>query len=217
MASRTCWNCGKDSHQTQIGDRAWYSALGEFWTYSFHCDSCGAISVGKLPQHFVNRDPSDSSRAIESFLKVDTPIEWLPVSVLGRRFDDVPSPICDAASEAYACYSIRSYRAAILLARAVVEAVAKDKGITSGSLASKINQLEQQRIVSPLTAETSHEIRFIGNDMAHGDFTKEVTEEECDDVLNFMSVLLQQVYQQTAQLSRFKDRRKPPQTDPKNQ
>lgn len=119
----------------------------------------------------------------------------------------MPNAIADAASEAYACYSIRSYRAAILLARSVIEAVAKDKGITKGVLASKINELEEQRIVSPLTAETAHEIRFIGNDMAHGDFVQNVTEEECDEVLNFMTALLEQTYQIEAKLSRFRSRR----------
>jgi len=39
--------------------------------------------------------------------------------------------------------------------------------------------------------------------MAHGDFVQDVTEQECDDVLNFMSVLLDAVYQQPAKLTRF--------------
>lgn len=210
MASRTCWNCGKDAHQTPISDGAYYSAHGDFWTYSFHCDSCAAISVGKLPQDSVQTRPDQRSEAKREFLADGAPIEWLPVSIPGWRFDDVPNSIADAASEAYACYSIRSYRAAILLARSVIEAVAKDKGITKGNLASKIKGLEEQRIVSPLTAETAHEIRFIGNDMAHGDFVQTVTEEECDAVLNFMTALLEQIYQIEAKLSRFRSLRLKP-------
>ncbi|WP_161924172.1 DUF4145 domain-containing protein [Actinomyces sp. 432] len=137
----------------------------------------------------------------------DPRIAWVPENVLGKEFPDVPSPISDAASEAYACYSIRSYRAAILLARSVVEAVAKDQGITDGSLMSKINTLQERQLISPLVTETAHEIRHMGNEMAHGDFIQEVTEEECDDVLNFMSVLLDAVYQQPAKLTRFREQR----------
>ena len=119
----------------------------------------------------------------------------------------MPSPIGDAASEAYACYSIRSYRAAILLARSVVEAVAKNQGVTDGPLVKKIDALEEQRVISPLMKETAHEIRLVGNEMAHGDFVEAVDEEECDDVLNFMSALLDAVYQQPAKLTRFREQR----------
>ncbi|MBM9432350.1 DUF4145 domain-containing protein [Flaviflexus equikiangi] len=117
----------------------------------------------------------------------------------------MPEHISDAASESYACYQIRSYRAAILMARSVVEAVAKDKGATTGNLYKKIDKLADDRIISPLTAETAHEIRFMGNDMAHGDFVAPVSEDECDDLLNFMSSLLAEVYQTPAKLSRHRE------------
>lgn len=119
----------------------------------------------------------------------------------------MPDPIATAASEAYACYSIRSYRAAILMARAVIEAVAKQQGHSGGSLAQKIDALEEARVIKPLTRDTAHEIRYLGNQMAHGDYVNEVSEEDADDVLNFMVTLLEEVYQQPARLTRFKDRR----------
>lgn len=125
----------------------------------------------------------------------------------GQGFKDVPNTIADAASEAYACYSIRSYRAAILLARSVVEAAAKDQGVTKGNLATKIYTLADKRLVSPLVAQQAHEIRHIGNEMAHGDFIQNITEEECDDVLNFMSVLLDALFQQPAKLTRHQEQR----------
>ncbi|QWW20142.1 DUF4145 domain-containing protein [Schaalia sp. 19OD2882] len=137
----------------------------------------------------------------------DHQAEWLPVRGLGRRFVDVPHPICDAASEAYACYSIRSYRAAILLARSVIEAVAKDKGLTSGTLSSKIDHLAEVAELPGLLVETAHEIRHLGNEMALGDFVADVTEEECDDVLAFMSSLLQYIYQMPAHLTRYREAR----------
>jgi hypothetical protein len=141
------------------------------------------------------------------FESPDALIKWWPVTLLGRRFDDVPDEIGSAASEAYACYSIRSYRAAVLLARAVVEAVAKSKGKTRGNLKEKIDALDADRLINPQLAETAHEIRFIGNDMAHGDFVHEVSEDECDDVLNFMTALLEEIFQRPANLSRFREAR----------
>ena len=119
----------------------------------------------------------------------------------------MPTDIGQAASEAYACYSIGSYRAAALLARAVVEATAKDKGHTKGSLVSKIQALEEARTINPSLAEAAHEIRLMGNNMAHGDFMEPVSEEDCDDLLDFMSSLLEEVYQRPTILARRRQQR----------
>ena len=205
MASRVCWNCGQRAHMAPVGDSLW-SADGEFWTRAYRCDSCRAASVAKTP-YDLGADYRHFDECDEYFEEPDADIEWLPATVLGRRFEDVPSPIGDAASEAYACYSIRSYRAAILLARSVVEAVAKNQGVTDGPLVEKIDALEAQRVISPLMKDTAHAIRVVGNEMAHGDFVAAVDEEECDDVLNFMSALLDAVYQQPAKLTRFREQR----------
>src|SRR5262245_41493043 len=50
-----------------------------------------------------------------------------PELVSGKTFPDVPGHIAEAADEAYLCLGIQAYRATVLLARAVVEATAKDK------------------------------------------------------------------------------------------
>ena len=96
----------------------------------------------------------------------------------------------------------------MLLARSVVEAIAKDKGIVDGNLKSKIDAMREQGIIVPSLAETAHEIRFIGNDMAHGDFVEEIGKEESKDALGFMTTLIEQIYQQPARLSKSAERRR---------
>ena len=55
-------------------------------------------------------------------------------------FPDVPSEIAAAASEAYRGRMVaNANRAAILLARSVIEATAKDKGITKGNAARSLH------------------------------------------------------------------------------
>jgi hypothetical protein len=216
MASRVCWNCEKESHQTVRSEplrEAGPVAAANFWFALFQCDNCGYGSVGQIRlersqinpnQRTFNQSQVDPYVTQTVKLAIDAPnapITWLPQHVLGRRFDDVPDWIADAASEAYACYSIRSYRAAILLARSVVEAVAKDKGITNGSLAGKIDALADANHIRPLIQSTAHEIRHLGNDMAHGDFVEPTTDEDAEDVLDFMSVVLAEVYQLPAQVN----------------
>ena len=217
MASRVCWNCEKDAHQTLKGDP--FYAAGPVvdpteWFGFFRCDFCGFGSIGQID---IERDEVQRStawrydeatvdanvvNAVKTLLNhPDANVRWLPEHVLGRRFDDVPEWIADAASEAYACYSIRSYRAAILLARSVVEAVANDKGITTGNLAGKIDSLADAGHIRALIQSSAHEIRHLGNNMAHGDFVEPTTAEDADDVLDFMSVLLAEVYQLPAQVN----------------
>src|SRR5215472_9035430 len=58
---------------------------------------------------------------------------------------------------------------AVAVARAVVEAVAKDRGITTGNLKSKIDSLHSQGHITASMRDAATEIRFAGNDAAHGD------------------------------------------------
>jgi len=116
----------------------------------------------------------------------------------------VPDLIAEAASEAWACYSIRQLRAATLMARTTVEAICKDQGITKGNLVSKIDALYTENKISQHTKEAAHEIRDIGNDSAHGDLDAPLNEEMCADILSFMDSMLEEVYQRPAKLNRFR-------------
>lgn len=119
----------------------------------------------------------------------------------------MPSPIDAAASEAWACSSIGQYRASVLMARAVVEATAKDQGVTSGNLMAKIDKLYDDEVIGKGVKEAAHEIRFMGNDMAHGDFVTDIGEDECADVLLFLEEFLNEVYERPARLTAFRAQR----------
>ncbi|MFI5538138.1 DUF4145 domain-containing protein [Nocardia sp. NPDC051900] len=130
-------------------------------------------------------------------------IRWYPTTALGKDFPDVPAQIESAACEATQCLGMQYNRAAVILARAVVEAVAKDKNITTGSIQAKIDEMHKQGLIRAHTKDAAHEIRFLANEMAHGDFTKQqIPQAEAEDVLNFMSELLAEVYQGPARVDR---------------
>lgn len=136
-----------------------------------------------------------------------TNLEWYPISAIGKEFPDVPQHIAEAASEAYKCYSISAFRAAVQLARSVVEATAKGKGITQGQLVSKIDELFNQRLIREHIRDGAHEVRHLGNEMAHGDFVSPVTKEETELVLTLMSEILEEVYQSPARVSKARTAR----------
>lgn len=167
--------------------------------HAYTCDGCGVVSVGVASFG----DVYDSRVSAEVFFEQDQPeVVWLPKVPQGREFADVPTNIAGAASEAYTCQSVGAYRAAALLARSVIESTCKDKGITEGALKQKIDGLEESRLINPTLAGLSHEVRLMGNEMAHGDLDAMIDAEDCDDLLEFMSALLEEIYQRPISLAR---------------
>lgn len=221
MASRTCWHCGKDSHTTIVGEpslNSYDDSDGStIWSIFFLCDSCHYPSIGQfevddveqltlryrsLPIQteeapYANSQWKLTFAAIKYFANnSDIKITWIPVKSVGKEYENVPTDIASAASEAYACFSINANRAAVLLARTTVEAIAKDNGISSGTLQTKIETMAQKNIITNQLKDEAHEIRFLGNDMAHGDLGTQVVESDASDILGFLDTLLDYVYQQ---------------------
>lgn len=141
-----------------------------------------------------------------------------PQEASGKDFPDVPPPIAEAADEVYRCLSINAHRAAVALARAVVEATAKDKGITKGQISAKIDEMAKQGLIREGTREAAHEVRFKGNDAAHGDIAgTPMTPEEAAEVVALMDEVLVEVYQSPARVQRVRESRKARQQPPQSQ
>jgi hypothetical protein len=132
---------------------------------------------------------------------------WLPAKAVGQEFDDVPQHIAAAAKEAHECADVRAWRAAVLLARAVIEATAKQKDILEGSLLAKIDTLHEKSLIREHIKDGAHEIRLLGNEMAHGDFVEAVTAEDAEFVLTLMGELLEEVFQSPARVQRRREAR----------
>ncbi|MFC9121682.1 DUF4145 domain-containing protein [Streptomyces sp. NPDC057067] len=134
-------------------------------------------------------------------------LEWEPTKIRRPAFPDVPKEIADTAGEAHACLSIGAPRGAVALARAVVEATAKAKGITVHNIAPKITAMRDQGFISPLTEQTSHQIRKDGNSIAHGDIGEDsMPLDDAEAILSFMDALLDEVFQRPAKLTRLSER-----------
>ncbi|WP_199043137.1 DUF4145 domain-containing protein [Glycomyces salinus] len=126
----------------------------------------------------------------------DAELTWEPARIQAPAYQHVPEKIASAAAEAYVCHSVKAYRAAVILARAVVEAVAKDKGITERKpLEWKIEKLREEDLVREYVEEAAHEVRHLGNDMAHGDFEEHVKQHDSLEILEFVGIVLTEVYE----------------------
>lgn len=170
---------------------------------AFSCDNCRRLSIGSAVG--LQREGALAAQSLNWW---DThPITWTPQTVGGKDFPDVPQHIATAADEAYRCRSINALRGAILLARGVVEATAKERGILRGALHAKIDALHAQGDIRGFTKDAAHELRFLGNDMAHGDFINDVDVDDADAVLDVMTEILSEVYQGPARVNRMKAKR----------
>lgn len=147
-------------------------------------------------------------KVVGGYTKGSDVMDWWPKHVGGKKFPDVPDHIASAADEAHQCLSIGAHRGAIALARAVVEATAKDHEITKGMLDKKIDEMAKAGVISDAMKDAAHEIRFAGNEVAHADLAEEsITKEDAEEVLELMDAILTRVYQEPAQVAKVRARR----------
>ncbi|MFB7596901.1 DUF4145 domain-containing protein [Streptomyces sp. NPDC056160] len=215
MASTICGWCGDRTHMTMVLDpyllpeAVWpTTSYGlpdhdrPVYMAAFRCsnENCSRLSVGWAELY----------KAVYATAKIKLPqveLQWEPIAIRRPQFADVPPEIGATASEAHACLSIGAARGAVALARAVVEATAKAKGITVGGIQKKINALRDSGVISPLTADTSDQIRQDGNSIAHGDIGDEpISTEDAEAILEFMDALLDEVFQRPSKLQRLQSR-----------
>jgi hypothetical protein len=209
MASRTCWYCGNKTHMTLADDAhrvrvvkpgTGYLPNHVAYCALYLCDECRSPSIA------LAVDASSGYTSMTDWMLgrygAEPTIHWIPENAVGREFPDVSEHIASAANEAYVCSSVEAYRGAGALARAVIEATAKDKGITTGKLFHKIEAMEKQGLIRAHIKEAAHEVRHLGNDVAHGDFIDPTTKEETEETLELMSEVLNEVYQSPAKITR---------------
>lgn len=204
MISTTCGHCERLSHFTNRWGQTDGSA--ETAQLASTCDNCGMLTIFWARGLKSVGTTIDATSAAHS-LRNAVDAEWAPRVGYAPSVDDVPDHIARAAREAHASASVGNHMAAILMARTVVEATAKAKGITTGNLAGKINELSAQQFIRPAIAEQAHEVRFAGNDMAHGDIDVAPTAIDAEEILALMSEVLQEVFQGPARLERIRAKR----------
>lgn len=167
----------------------------------FKCDGCAGLMIASVVTD--GYEDHESITALLSFLGDHRDLlQWSPSTSGIRGFPDVPEHIGAAASEAYRCADSKNLRAAVLLARSVIEATAKAKNVLNGGLRQKVDEMHERGLIREHIKEGAHEVRHLGNDMAHGDFVDPVDKEDADLVLALMSEVLAEVFQSPAKVAR---------------
>lgn len=205
MLAGTCAYCGNQTHFTArtgrfgssmpVGDRKQRQNVEIAAT----CDAChrfnmasGRIDVGSLHQRAAGTIMT-STQAIADGAAM-TIKSWAPSAMRPVDVTFIPEGVGGFFKEAHDVFSVGAHRAVLLLVRSVIEATAKDRGITTGSLVGKINQLADEGLIRAGTKDMAHTLRILGNDMAHGDIDQVPTPEDADDALMIARFVLDDVY-----------------------
>ena len=193
MADTTCGHCGRLTHMAELTPPIVKSNQAlQITDQAFACDACKRVSIRCIYAGLTSPGISEV---------------WYPRHGEKLDFPDVPEHIAAAATEASFCLGVKAYRGAGALARAVIEATAKDKKAEGRNLEIRIEALKKMELIRTHTAEQAHEVRHFGNDMAHGDFVEQVTKDEAEEVVALMAEILDEVYQSPARLKRRREAR----------
>ncbi|MFE7653377.1 DUF4145 domain-containing protein [Streptomyces bottropensis] len=209
MASTTCGWCGRLAHMRPIGGAEVISDPDSRLNVGFETYQCANCRRLLLAYGWTDVQPTngwgDTPSDLWDHPQAREP-RWLPPARSFKTFPDVPAAIESLAVEAHDCLAIKADRAAVTLARAVVEASAKEKGVTRGSLISKIDELHNQGLLRGHIKEAAHEVRFGGNEAAHGDLTP-VDHDAAEEILTLMDEVLNELFQSPARVARARQRR----------
>lgn len=212
MASTTCGWCNEKVHMTPAGPavvrpyplRTYHHDDNEKYVVdaAYTCDSCHRLSVvswvtGTHPDVRRMEGHDDGPGSFDS-------ARWSPTPGHQKEFPDVPDQIAQAAQEAWLCHVAGAHRGAVAVARAVVEATAKAKGHVKGQVVDKIEALANAGEIRPAVKDQAHEIRHLGNSVAHGDLGDPVTAEDAAEILELMGEVLNEVFQSPARGARLK-------------
>lgn len=208
MSSTTCGRCGRITHMTEHGPFiSYYDRTGGSSNMCFEqayvCDNCRRLNTRYVEAPLGEVSDIRELDARDWFGKST----WTPVPGERREYQDVPEPVAGAAAEAALCFSVGSYRAVGGLARAVVEATAKAKEIEGRNLQTKIQGMAARGLIRPHIKDAADEVRYFGNNMAHGDFADAVTAEEAAEALALMDEVLHDVFQSPARVERVRQAR----------
>jgi hypothetical protein len=128
-------------------------------------------------------------------------IHWWPLPE-AQLSSDIPTQIGEAFSEASTALMAQCPRAAVVMARRTLEAIAADKGEAKGPLAQRLDALSSKGVLHPNLSEWAIEVRLIGNTGAHFDPIQHVSMEDARQLFSFVRELLRYLYELPAELAR---------------
>lgn len=126
----------------------------------------------------------------------------------------IPEVIRSEFREAATCLDAGCYKAAMTMGRRVLQRVLKDKGCAERNLVDQIKEAEAKDILRACFKGLATEIRQYGNLGAHPDDDQlaNCNKDHADLLLQFLKMIIHELYEIPAQAAVLKSRRTSPVT-----
>lgn len=118
---------------------------------------------------------------------------WWPLAG-ARLHAAIPAPIQGIYNEGVLALAANCPRAAAVMARRTLEAVAVDKGELTGTLAQRLHSLSSKGFLHPSLVDWVREVRLVGNAGAHYDPMDIVDRQDAQQLMDFILELLNYLY-----------------------
>lgn len=120
---------------------------------------------------------------------------WWPLAGSSTH-QAVPPEIASALNEAVVSLSANCPRAAAVMARRTLEAIAADKGggKSKDPLAKQLANMAANGLLQPALAEWAKEVRAVGNSGAHFDPIDTVSNADAAQLIEFLQALIDYLY-----------------------
>ncbi|MDC2648952.1 DUF4145 domain-containing protein [Bacteroides ovatus] len=166
-----CPRCNRKTHHNIHGqeqnvyrndDEGYYAESTYYIVKCMGCDYVSFLQVNDGDEYMQYNDYGDMESVPEYITypehqgHIDPIFSW-----------DIPSPISQIYRESVMALNDKCDLLAAIGFRTTVEAICKEKGITSGKLETKINKLRDKGIITSADCERLHQARFMGNDSTH--------------------------------------------------
>ena len=233
MASTICWHCHQLAQMVcpdeNVNGTPYYGGqhIPAFpdWRFSadtdwdknkslliFSCVNCGFPNIAEVEtseaECTLGYDPEDHI------------IRWLPIQPMGKVYANTPEDIASMASEVHKCHEIGADRAAVILARSVMEGiVAKQEEVPpKKKLYERIEDLKRAGKITSRTADAATAIRLCGNDYVHN-VLEQVDREYTEIVVQILDSVIDDLYSNPSLVSQameYANRRRQAQQEKSN-
>lgn len=138
---------------------------------------------------------------------------------IGNGSENWPATVRRLWKQAHSALIGENYDSAAIMSRSALQAVTRHHKAKGNTLYSEIEDLSKKGVIPPIIKDWSHEVRELGNPVAHPDIAeneeddKATTSEDAADIVEFMDYFLKYIYDIPAQINKYRERRKPESED----
>ena len=182
---KRCPHCNVDrptlSRAGNIFQTATHDKRNERSWGNYACASCGGVILA-----WSHKNSAEIQKMYPPPMEVDETVPTRAKEYLEQAISSINAPA-----------------GAVMLAASAVDAMLKDKNLTSGSLYSRIKKAVETHLITPEMEKWAHEVRLEANDQRHSDNGSTLpSPEDAERVIDFVQALATFLYVLPARVSR---------------